>query len=502
MMSVAFIGICFVFSTALGLSLHDYSNCPRFCSKVLEPVCASDQIIYPSECELRRRTCGRDIKVEDASLCTRYKGSKCENFCPKEIDPVCGSDARTYPNVCFLQVEHCLRGIRLSHNGPCMNRSKLLTDDCPDECTTSKKPDPVCASNGNVYASVCEMKRQTCGQGVVQVALKHCLTTKHCKDVCWKPSRAVCASDGRIYQNSCQMKVKNCGKLVYEVPMPNCVPHERALANQCPLTCEGEQEISVCGSDGNVYASNCDLEMQNCGRSARDKISIAEMQKCQRKINHCSALSCTSKDKESRYVCGSDGKTYPNECTLAIANCLRGTELAHIGSCTSMYSHSHSCPLSCNSTDKEMPVCASDGNVYKSECEMKKLTCGQVVMPASLDRCLMTSNCNKTCDSRIISVCGSDGKIYRNECEMKSQNCGRHVYEVPLRRCLALAGLRISGCRRICPYEYDPVCATDGKTYSNECFLQLENCRSRSLVKKFHHGKCGEPSKKQRNFLY
>ena len=78
----------------------------------------------------------------------------------------------------------------------------------------------------------------------------------------------------------------------------------------------------------------------------------------------------------------------------------------------------------------------------------------------------------------------------------------KFVYEVPMSRCLALAGFRFTGCNRICPYEYDPVCGTDKKTYSNECFLQLENCRSRSLVTKKHHGKCGEAVPEAKAYLY
>lgn len=69
-------------------------------------------------------------------------------------------------------------------------------------------------------------------------------------------------------------------------------------------------------------------------------------------------------------------------------------------------------------------------------------------------------------------------------------------------RCLALAGFRFTGCNRICEPEYDPVCGTDRKTYSNECFLQLENCRSRSLVIKKYHGKCGEPVAEPKAYIY
>ena len=37
----------------------------------------------------------------------------------------------------------------------------------------------VCASNGNVYASECEMLRQTCGERVVVTGPELCSTTRY-----------------------------------------------------------------------------------------------------------------------------------------------------------------------------------------------------------------------------------------------------------------------------------------------------------------------------------
>lgn len=84
--------------------------------------------------------------------------------------------------------------------------------------------------------------------------------------------------------------------------------------------------------------------------------------KCNSKLAKCLKSKCSA---EYDPVCGTDARTYNNPCQLALATCLKGVQLAHIGNCTTLsVKERESCITSCNDIGEE-PVCGSDGNVYK-----------------------------------------------------------------------------------------------------------------------------------------
>jgi Kazal-type serine protease inhibitor domain len=48
-----------------------------------------------------------------------------------------------------------------------------------------------------------------------------------------------------------------------------------------------------------------------------------------------------------------------------------------------------------------------------------------------------------------------------------------------------------SGAGGVCPMEFDPVCASDGATYSNECVMSATACRKhRTDVRVMYRGEC------------
>ncbi|CAG0892599.1 unnamed protein product [Cyprideis torosa] len=111
-------------------------------------------------------------------------------------------------------------------------------------------------------------------------------------------------------------------------------------------------------------------------------------------------------------------------------------------------------------------------------------------------------------------VCGTDGKTYRNDCELRQRSCSegwwmskeydgecswfwrrrkRAIWDLPpfignpeLTIALEQFWKATRRCREErtlhCTYQYNPVCGSDGRTYTNPCVLAAEYCRTGSTV--------------------
>ncbi|KAF0700074.1 Aste57867_9393 [Aphanomyces stellatus] len=122
-------------------------------------------------------------------------------------------------------------------------------------------------------------------------------------------------------------------------------------------------------------------------------------------------------------VCGSDGKTYTNDCQLSVAACSTKTNItvASKGACAASAScKDKACPRNID------PVCGTDGKTYDNKCLLEVATCQDATVSfASKGECppVDPSKCVTPCLEVLKEVCGSDGKTYGNACELKNAAC-------------------------------------------------------------------------------
>ncbi|XP_031142214.1 agrin isoform X8 [Sander lucioperca] len=182
------------------------------------------------------------------------------------------------------------------------------------------------------------------------------------------------------------------------------------------------------------------------------------------------------------------------------------------------------------------PVCGSDSSTYSNECELEKAQCNsqrriKVLRkgPCSLKdpctdvACSYGSTCVQSSDGlsakcmcplgcegkREQTVCGSDGKDYRNECELHQHACKnqrniRVQYQGHCDPCKDNENSLNTLCRvealtrqphifsrpESCPPGNEPLCASDGQTYTSKCAMEATGAQKGIKLSKIYAGRC------------
>ncbi|XP_068210480.1 four-domain proteases inhibitor-like [Palaemon carinicauda] len=128
--------------------------------------------------------------------------------CPFNYSPVCGNDGRTYDNDCLFEAQTCRNpNLRREHDGPCHSRTKRCA---PTICTAIYAP--VCGSDGETYASECNLRAAKCeNPNLEQISNGPCGTEEtKCPQLCPNSYAPVCGSDGVTYSNNCALNGAAC----------------------------------------------------------------------------------------------------------------------------------------------------------------------------------------------------------------------------------------------------------------------------------------------------
>ncbi|XP_078260255.1 tomoregulin-2a isoform X2 [Rhinoraja longicauda] len=139
------------------------------------------------------------------------------------------------------------------------------------------------------------------------------------------------------------------------------------------------------------------------------------------------------------------------------------------------------CQLKC-STDY-MPVCGSNGNTYQNECYLRQAACKQQSEIKTLGE--------GSCSNDMGSGSGDGGNEGSGETTLKkTSSCDICQFgaecDVDAEDVWCVCNIDCSG------ISFNPVCASDGKSYDNPCQVKEASCQDQNFIEVKHLGRCPE----------
>ncbi|NXF04588.1 IOVO protein, partial [Smithornis capensis] len=128
-------------------------------------------------------------------------------------------------------------------------------------------------------------------------------------------------------------------------------------------------------------------------------------------------------------VCGTNGRTYPNECSLCRDMLVsRFLDKKHDGRCVKVDCTGFLRPSNVNSfsvpcTMDYSPICGTNGITYRNKCHFcNAVASGLEVNLQKYGQCFENIDCSQQkgvsmCTSEYNPICGSNGRTYGNKCQ-------------------------------------------------------------------------------------
>ncbi|CAB3399369.1 unnamed protein product [Caenorhabditis bovis] len=185
---------------------RDSCNCPP----EIDPVCVREgphQYSYASKCIFK---CAQEKNKELAML---YEGSCCTaRYCNMFEPPVCAEDGQMYQSICELEERQCVEyKLYDQHLAIDSNQDKCsCVAPCPQEWN------PVCDKNGKTHANFCTFLNSKCfHKNQLNQTIEIDYSGVCCEDMCTsgQTSLTVCDSDGNTHTDICSFYVEKCRQL-------------------------------------------------------------------------------------------------------------------------------------------------------------------------------------------------------------------------------------------------------------------------------------------------
>jgi len=259
---------------------------------------------------------------------------------------------------------------------------------------------------------------------------------------------------------------------------PDLLARSSSLPFDCPEFCLRMYD-PVCGSDGVTYSNECMMKDASCEEGAFIRV--------------VSKGKCPEENIHERGFFTLDVKPAPTEAP-ATTTTEKTVREEKIDDCES---------FSCSTTSTTIPVCGTDLLTYESECFLEQAKCWGETVDVSKSGPCSADPCFNNCTDVLSPVCGTDGETYLNRCNLEKTACRKSKLNKTLNfshkgSCSVddsendeeESGTEEVECQILCTRQFDPVCASDGKTYSNKCMMDFESCVNKSHLTVSFYGHC------------